>query len=159
MLVRGVVAQQPAVLPDLKGDALDRLPCFLIDLVDTEVFLDGVLENQGRDLGLIFDQLYSLLRSIQIVVFFITVYLNNAVCTGLQVFDHRFAVLIRGDGGKFRVVVVHIEFPALQGDPGVLVLLDDTDGQLLRVRYIDFADDLRGVCGRVNVNLMLYFVL
>ena len=61
MLVRGVVAQQPAVLPDLKGDALDRLPCFLIDLVDTEVFLDGVLENQGRDLGLIFDQLYSCL--------------------------------------------------------------------------------------------------
>ncbi len=89
----------------------------------------------------------------------IAVHLYYTVGAGLKVLDHRFAVLISGNGGELGIVVVYVKLPALQGDLSVLVLLDDADGQLLRVRYIDLADDLRGVCGRVNVNLMLYFVL
>ncbi|SCJ52395.1 Uncharacterised protein [uncultured Butyricicoccus sp.] len=159
MLVRGVVAQQPAVLPDLKGNALDRLPCFLVDLVDTEVLLDGILENQRGDLGLISGKFDGLFRRVQVVMLLITVHLYYTVGAGLEVLDHRFAVLTRGNGGELGVVVVYVKLPALQGDPGVLVLLDDTDGQLLRVRDIDLTDDLRRVCGGVYVDLVFHFVL
>ena len=97
MLVCGVVAQQLAIFPDLEGHAGDRFAGFLVDLVDAKVFLDGILENQRGDLGLIFNKLDGLLRRIQIVVLLIAVHLGNTVCTGLEVLNHRFAVLIGGD--------------------------------------------------------------
>ena len=81
MLVRGVVAQQPAVLPDLKGNALDRLPCFLVDLVDTEVLLDGILENQRGDLGLISGKFDGLLRRVQVVMLLIACLLYTSILT------------------------------------------------------------------------------
>ena len=149
-----IVAQQLAILPDFKGDALDRLARFLVDFVDTKMFLNGVLENQRGDLGLILDQLHGLLRRVQIVMLRIAVHLDNTVGAGLEVFQHGFAVLIGSYGSELGVVVVHIELPALQGDLGVLILLDDTDRQFLGVRYVDLADDLRGVCGGVYIDLM-----
>ncbi len=65
VFVRGVVAEQPTVLIDLKGNALDRLLSFL-SIVDTEMLLDGILENQRGDLGLISGKFDGLFRRVQL---------------------------------------------------------------------------------------------
>ena len=124
----GVVAEQLAVLVDGKSYTLNRLVSFAVDFENTEVFLDGVGKGKGRDFSLILYQLNRLIRCIHVVMLGIAAGFLNAVSTRLEVFNHRFAVLVGRYGRKVSIVVVHIKLPAGQRNLGFLVDFHNTDG-------------------------------
>ena len=123
----GVVAEQLAVLIDLKGYALDRLVSFTVDFQNTEMLLDGIGKGKGRDFGLILYQLNRLLTGVHVVMLGIAAGFLNAVSTRLEIFNHRFAVLVGRYGRKVSIVVVHIKLPAGQRNLGFLVDFHNTD--------------------------------
>ena len=124
----GVVAEQLAVLIDGKGYALDRLVSFTVDFQNTEMLLDGVGKGKGRDFSLILNQLDRLLTGIHVIVLGIAAGFLNAVSTRLEIFNHRFAVLVGRYGRKVSIVVIHIKLPAGQRNLGFLVDFHNTDG-------------------------------
>ena len=131
---------------------------FAVDFQNTKVFLDGVLESKRGDFGLILYQLDRLLTSVHIVMLGIAAGFLNAVSTRLEIFNHRFAVLVGGYGGEVCVIVVNIKLPARERNLGFLVDLDDANGQLFRIGDVDLADELSGVGGRVDVDLVYLLV-
>ena len=124
----GVIAEQLAVLVDGKGDAFNRLVSFTVDFQNTEMLLDGVGKGKGRDFGLILYQLNRLLTGVHVVMLGIAAGFLNAVSTRLEIFNHRFAVLVGSYGREVSIVVVNIKLPAGQRNLGFLVDFHNTDG-------------------------------
>ena len=124
----GVVAEQLAILIDLKGYALDRLVSFTVDFQNTEMLLDGISKGKGRDFGLILYQLNRLLTGVHVVMLGIAAGFLNAVSTRLEIFNHRFAVLVGRYRSQMRIIVINIKLPAGQRNLGFLVDFHNTDG-------------------------------
>ena len=124
----GVVAEQLAVLVDGKGYALNRLVGFTVDFQNTEMLLDGIGKGKGRDFGLILYQFNRLLTGVHVVMLGIAAGFLNAVSTRLEIFNHRFAVLVGSYGREVSIVVVNIKLPAGQRNLGFLVDFHNTDG-------------------------------
>ena len=124
----GVVAEQLAVLVDGKSDAFNRLVSFTVDFQNTEMLLDGIGKGQGRDFSLILYQLNRLLTGVHVVMLGIAAGFLNAVSTRLEIFNHRFAVLVGSYGREVSIVVVNIKLPAGQRNLGFLVDFHNTDG-------------------------------
>ena len=122
-----VVAEQLAVLVDGESDAFNRLVSFTVDFQNTEMLLDGIGKGKGRDFGLILYQLNRLLTGVHVVMLGIAAGFLNAVSTRLEIFNHRFAVLVGRYGRKVSIVVVHIKLPAGQRNLGFLVDFHNTD--------------------------------
>ena len=123
----GVIAEQLAVLVDGESDAFNRLVSFTVDFQNTEMLLDGIGKGKGRDFGLILYQFDRLIRCIHVVMFGIAAGFLNTVSTRLEIFNHRFAVLVGRYGRKVSIVVVHIKLPAGQRNLGFLVDFHNTD--------------------------------
>ena len=124
----GVIAEQLAVLVDGKGDAFNRLVSFTVDFQNTEMLLDGVGKGKGRDFSLILNQLDRLLTGIHVIVLGIAAGFLNAVSTRLEIFNHRFAVLVGRYRSQMRIIVINIKLPAGQRNLGFLVDFHNTDG-------------------------------
>ncbi len=154
----GVVAEQFAVLINGKSNALNRLMGFAVDFQNTKVFFDGVLESKRGNFSLILNQLDRLLTSVHIVMLGIAAGFLDTVSTRLEVFNHRFAVLVGSYSGEVCIIVVNVKLPARERNLGFLVDLDDANGQLFRIGDVDLVDELSGVGGRVNVNLVYLLV-
>ena len=101
---------------------------FTVDFQNTEMLLDGIGKGKGRDFGLILYQLNRLLTGIHVVMLGIAAGFLNAVSTRLEIFNHRFAVLVGRYGRKVSIVVVHIKLPTGQRNLGFLVDFHNTDG-------------------------------
>ena len=150
----GVVAEQLAVLVDGKGYALNRLVGFTVDFQNTEMLLDGIGKGQGRNFSLILNQLDRLLTGIHVIVLSIAAGFFDAISAGLQVLDHRFAVLVGRYRSQMRIIVINIKLPAGQRNLGFLVDFHNANRQLLGVRNVDLADELRRVGRRVDVDFV-----
>ena len=124
----GVVAEQLAVLVDGKGYALNRLVGFTVDFQNTEMLLDGIGKGQGRNFSLILNQLDRLLTGIHVIVLSIAAGFFDAISAGLQVLDHRFAVLVGRYRSQMRIIVINIKLPAGQRNLGFLVDFHNADG-------------------------------
>ena len=124
----GVVAEQLAVLVDGKSDAFNRLVSFTVDFQNTEMLLDGIGKGKGRDFSLILYQLNRLLTGVHVVMLGIAAGFLNAVSTRLEIFNHRFAVLVGSYGREVSIVVVNIKLPAGQRNLGFLVDFHNADG-------------------------------
>ena len=101
---------------------------FTVDFQNTEMLLDGISKGKGRDFSLILYQLNRLLTGVHVVMLGIAAGFLNAVSTRLEIFNHRFAVLVGRYGRKVSIVVVHIKLPAGQRNLGFLVDFHNTDG-------------------------------
>ena len=126
--VRGVVAEQLAVAVDGKGHALDRSVSFVINFINSEMRLECVGKSQGRNFCLIFYQLDSLFRRVHVVMLGIAAGFLNAVSTRLEIFNHRFAVLVGRYRSQMCIIVINIKLPAGQRNLGFLVDFHNTDG-------------------------------
>ena len=124
----GVIAEQLAVLVDGESDAFNRLVSFTVDFQNTEMLLNSVGKGKGRDFSLILYQLNRLLTGVHVVMLGIAAGFLNAVSTRLEIFNHRFAVLVGRYGRKVSIVVVHIKLPAGQRNLGFLVDFHNADG-------------------------------
>ena len=124
----GVIAEQLAVLVDGESDAFNRLVSFTVDFQNTEMLLDGIGKGKGRDFSLILYQLNRLLTGIHVVMLGITAGFLNAVSTRLEIFNHRFAVLVGRYRSQMRIIVINIKLPAGQRNLGFLVDFHNTDG-------------------------------
>ena len=124
----GVIAEQLAVLVDGESNAFNRLVSFTVDFQNTEMLLDGISKGKGRDFGLILYQFDRLIRCIHVVMLGIAAGFLNAVSTRLEIFNHRFAVLVGSYGREVSIVVINIKLPAGQRNLGFLVDFHNTDG-------------------------------
>ena len=124
----GVIAEQLAVLVDGESDAFNRLVSFTVDFQNTEMLLDGIGKGKGRDFSLILYQLNRLLTGVHVVMLGIAAGFLNAVSTRLEIFNHRFAVLVGSYGREVSIVVINIKLPAGQRNLGFLVDFHNTDG-------------------------------
>ena len=101
---------------------------FGINLIDAEMLLDGISKGKGRDFGLILYQFDRLIRCIHVVMFGIAAGFLNTVSTRLEIFNHRFAVLVGRYRSQMRIIVINIKLPAGQRNLGFLVDFHNTDG-------------------------------
>ena len=124
----GVIAEQLAVLVDGESDAFNRLVSFTVDFQNTEMLLDGIGKGKGRDFSLILYQLNRLLTGVHVIVLSIAAGFFDAISAGLQVLDHRFAVLVGRYRSQMRIIVINIKLPAGQRNLGFLVDFHNTDG-------------------------------
>ena len=124
----GVIAEQLAVLVDGESNAFNRLVSFTVNFQNTEMLLDGISKGKGRDFGLILYQLNRLLTGIHVVMLGIAAGFLNAVSTRLEIFNHRFAVLVGRYRSQMRIIVINIKLPAGQRNLGFLVDFHNTDG-------------------------------
>ena len=124
----GVVAEQLAVLVDGESNAFNRLVSFTVDFQNTEMLLDGISKGKGRDFSLILYQLNRLLTGVHVVMLGIAAGFLNAVSTRLEIFNHRFAVLVGRYRSQMRIIVINIKLPAGQRNLGFLVDFHNTDG-------------------------------
>ena len=124
----GVIAEQLAVLVDGESNAFNRLVGFTVDFQNTEMLLDGIGKGQGRNFSLILNQLDRLLTGIHVIVLSIAAGFFDAISAGLQVLDHRFAVLVGRYRSQMRIIVINIKLPAGQRNLGFLVDFHNTDG-------------------------------
>ena len=131
---------------------------FTVDFQNTEMLLNSVGKGKGRDFSLILYQLNRLLTGVHVVMLGIAAGFLNAVSTRLEIFNHRFAVLVGRYGRKVSIVVVNIKLPAGQRNLGFLVDFHNANRQLLGVRNVDLADELRRVGRRVDVDFVYLLV-
>ena len=101
---------------------------FGINLIDAEMLLNSVGKGEGRDFRLILNQLDRLLTGIHVIVLGIAAGFLNAVSTRLEIFNHRFAVLVGRYRSQMRIIVINIKLPAGQRNLGFLVDFHNTDG-------------------------------
>ena len=101
---------------------------FTVDFQNTEMLLDGIGKGQGRNFSLILNQLDRLLTGIHVIVLSIAAGFFDAISAGLQVLDHRFAVLVGRYRSQMRIIVINIKLPAGQRNLGFLVDFHNTDG-------------------------------
>ena len=101
---------------------------FTVDFQNTEMLLDGISKGKGRDFSLILYQLNRLLTGVHVVMLGIAAGFLNAVSTRLEIFNHRFAVLVGRYRSQMRIIVINIKLPAGQRNLGFLVDFHNTDG-------------------------------